>query len=354
MGGRPSVLDAGVDVYTGEEGDIFECVGHLDEGHSTMVVVFPGNPGVVKLYTHFVESLQLKLPGSTPVIAVGHLGHSAGRLWPGQRFTLEDQIQHKVRFMHWLKTRLPDTRFVLVGHSIGCYIALQTMKRCGDEIPFGPCVSVFPTLYQIGNQAGMLRFVVRPLVRHLTGWSVCGVLGCLPRSWRRRIAAKAWKQTFQAPGEEKEDEEGEEAMVDAGGESEQNEAEIALLSRHKEGYSATLDHVVDLLHVDFVLNVALMAHTEFQQVVAPDEDLMEEMHRRMICVYTSPDAWVPDEHADEMEGRRDTYQDGWPIVFRVPEESHIPHPFVMNHSMDTARIVAGLLLRHDPGLQPDQ
>ena len=32
---------------------------------------------------------------------------------------------------------------------------------------------------------------------------------------------------------------------------------------------------------------------------------------------------------------------GWPIVFRVPEESHIPHPFVMNHSMDTARIVAG-------------
>ena len=55
-------------------------------------------------------------------------------------------------------------------------------------------------------------------------------------------------------------------MVDAGGESEQNEAEIALLSRHKEGYSATLDHVVDLLHVDFVLNVALMAHTEFQQV----------------------------------------------------------------------------------------
>ena len=59
------------------------------------------------------------------VLTVGHLGHSAGRLWPGQRFTLEDQIQHKVRFMHWLKTRLPDTRFVLVGHSIGCYIALQ-------------------------------------------------------------------------------------------------------------------------------------------------------------------------------------------------------------------------------------
>lgn len=46
-------------------------------------------------------------------------------------FTVEGQIQHKVSF---IKKHLPtDVKVLLIGHSIGAYIVLETMDRLDSE-----------------------------------------------------------------------------------------------------------------------------------------------------------------------------------------------------------------------------
>ena len=47
-------------------------------------------------------------------------------------YGLSGQIEHKIAF---LRTHVPkETKLVLIGHSIGCYMCLQILKRA-PEIP---------------------------------------------------------------------------------------------------------------------------------------------------------------------------------------------------------------------------
>lgn len=48
----------------------------------------------------------------------------------GDVFGLDGQVEHKLAF---IRTHVPrETSLVLVGHSIGCYIILEMMKRSPD------------------------------------------------------------------------------------------------------------------------------------------------------------------------------------------------------------------------------
>uniref|UniRef100_A0A3P8ZQK2 Lipid droplet-associated hydrolase n=1 Tax=Esox lucius TaxID=8010 RepID=A0A3P8ZQK2_ESOLU len=61
----------------------------------------------------------------------------------GDVFGLNGQVEHKLAFLRDYVTR--DTRLVLVGHSIGCYIILEMMKR-DPELPVRKSVMLFPTI----------------------------------------------------------------------------------------------------------------------------------------------------------------------------------------------------------------
>ena len=53
---------------------------------------------------------------------VGHAGHGNAKQNNDKLFTLEDQIEHKAKF---LKTFPKETRFILMGHSIGSFMILK-------------------------------------------------------------------------------------------------------------------------------------------------------------------------------------------------------------------------------------
>jgi pimeloyl-ACP methyl ester carboxylesterase len=113
------------------------------------VVVFPGNPGIAGAYTLFLERLReewehraaLRRNGSAQFFAVSYAGHVAPPPTTGDkqpppsttttlaRFTLEQQIEHKLCFLR--QHVLPKTRkeLLLVGHSIGAHLALECAKR---------------------------------------------------------------------------------------------------------------------------------------------------------------------------------------------------------------------------------
>ena len=68
--------------------------------------------------------------GCVRIRAVSHLGHARGIYKPSY-YTLEDQVQHKVRF---LETKCNEGKIPLlvVGHSIGGYMAIEAVKRWAE------------------------------------------------------------------------------------------------------------------------------------------------------------------------------------------------------------------------------
>ena len=102
-----------------------------------MLLFIPGNPGLAHFYTGWLSSIQSHLP-STTVYALGHLGHSpssAAFAWtPKGAASLQDQVEHKVAFIdelsqtHDFGPGKDQTKLILLGHSIGCWIACEALK----------------------------------------------------------------------------------------------------------------------------------------------------------------------------------------------------------------------------------
>ncbi|XP_031435729.1 lipid droplet-associated hydrolase isoform X2 [Clupea harengus] len=119
-----------------------------------LFLVIPGNPGVVGFYKTFMQTLYQAFGQRHPVWAVSHAGHCNP---PGAMDMIEDpsvteardvfglngQIEHKLAF---LRKHVPrETRLVLLGHSIGCYIILDMMQR-DPGLKVLKSVLLFPTI----------------------------------------------------------------------------------------------------------------------------------------------------------------------------------------------------------------
>ncbi|KAJ8289515.1 hypothetical protein GJAV_G00002200 [Gymnothorax javanicus] len=125
--------------------------------HASPRVVFiliPGNPGVVLFYRTFMQTLHEAFGRRYPIWAVSHAGHCSApesmSMTGGPAheqiedvFGLNGQVEHKLAF---LREHVPrDAKLVLIGHSIGCYIILEMMKR-DPELQVVKSLLLFPTI----------------------------------------------------------------------------------------------------------------------------------------------------------------------------------------------------------------
>ncbi|XP_014878839.1 lipid droplet-associated hydrolase isoform X1 [Poecilia latipinna] len=149
------------------QSEFFFCSGAATEvlkvgsfqlsGEKVLLLLIPGNPGVVGFYESFMRTLHGLL--GRPVWAVSHAGHCAppdsmdlvedGAAAARQDvFGLDGQIRHKLAF---IQDRVPrGTRLVLVGHSIGCYMILEMMRR-SPELEVLKAVLLFPTIERMAQ-----------------------------------------------------------------------------------------------------------------------------------------------------------------------------------------------------------
>uniref|UniRef100_A0A3Q1E948 Lipid droplet-associated hydrolase n=1 Tax=Acanthochromis polyacanthus TaxID=80966 RepID=A0A3Q1E948_9TELE len=131
----------------------------LRSGHKVLFLIIPGNPGVVGFYKTFMQTLHMMFGYQYPVWAASHAGHCVpptsmdmvDDTYSAEEddvFGLNGQIEHKLAF---LRTHVPrETSLVLVGHSIGCYIILEMMKR-NPELKVLKAVMLFPTIERMAQ-----------------------------------------------------------------------------------------------------------------------------------------------------------------------------------------------------------
>ncbi|XP_071999747.1 lipid droplet-associated hydrolase isoform X3 [Engystomops pustulosus] len=123
-----------------------------------LFLIIPGNPGVVGFYKTFMQSLYCGFNSQYPVWAISHAGHCSPPTGMGMTdeldhqtedvFGLNGQIEHKLFF---LKQNVPsDVKLVLIGHSIGCYIILEMMRR-SPELKVLKSILLFPTIERMAQ-----------------------------------------------------------------------------------------------------------------------------------------------------------------------------------------------------------
>lgn len=120
------VEDRATEILVLASADDAEC---QTETSNRNVVVFPGNPGIPSYYKDFCVNLWELDEGENDVLALGWIGHSESLIYSEEVFTLQDQIKHSISFVEQ-HCAAQDCTVTLCGHSIGAYIALETMRKC--------------------------------------------------------------------------------------------------------------------------------------------------------------------------------------------------------------------------------
>ncbi|KAI8982153.1 hypothetical protein BDF20DRAFT_818806 [Mycotypha africana] len=210
----------------------------------TILLFIPGNPGLVEYYTSFLHGLH-KLVASPSFEIIGG-----------------NQIQHKVDCLDQLlkENGSNNVNFILMGHSIGSYIAAAVLKRRPHH-HISRVIALFPTLREIAltpNGVNITRLVNRIPA------TVFGITGSLI-SW------------FPPPFRQ--------ALVQW------------ITGQSGEGLQVTAHQ---LLQKSVLENAVTMAKFEMESVKELDHDFYMQHLDKFIMYYSANDKWAPKEHYDYM------------------------------------------------------
>uniref|UniRef100_A0A3P8WDC6 Lipid droplet-associated hydrolase n=1 Tax=Cynoglossus semilaevis TaxID=244447 RepID=A0A3P8WDC6_CYNSE len=147
-----------------------EVTGSKDEPRTEFIYCYGANTELLKF-----GSCRLQ-PGHKNLILIIPDGSSAVER---DVFGLVGQIEHKLAF---LKKHVPrETNLILIGHSIGCYIILEMMKK-DPELKVLRAVMLFPTIERMAQTPqGKVMTPVLCQLRYL-GYLPLFLLSLLPDS----------------------------------------------------------------------------------------------------------------------------------------------------------------------------
>ncbi|XP_037550694.1 lipid droplet-associated hydrolase [Nematolebias whitei] len=283
--------------------ELLTCgASHLFSEHKLLFLIIPGNPGVVGFYKTFMQTLHSS--SGHPVWALSHAGHcappysmdmveDASAAERDDVFGLNGQIEHKLAF---LRERVPrETGLVLVGHSIGCYIILEMIKR-NPELKVLKAIMLFPTIERMAQSPqGKVMTPVLCQMRYLAYLPVF-FFSLLPASLR------------------------------------------SFLVKLTLGHISSLDQCiippcVELLSGDCAANSIYMGGQEMKKVVERDNITIKKNLDKLIFYYGVVDHWCPVSYFHNIK------QDFPHGDFRLCEKG-FRHAFVLDAGREVAEMVA--------------
>lgn len=108
-------------------------------GHNSVLVFIPGNPGLVEFYTTYLNLIQKKYP-TLELFCMSHAGYDTLTEAIGNPFTLYDidfQIEHKYQILKLLILEKTENQksvdLFIMAHSFGCYVLPRTIRKLLDD-----------------------------------------------------------------------------------------------------------------------------------------------------------------------------------------------------------------------------
>ncbi|XP_053317042.1 lipid droplet-associated hydrolase [Spea bombifrons] len=265
--------------------------------------IVPGNPGIVGYYRTFMQWLYRGLNQKYPVWAVSHAGHCAppkGMDMIDDRdedqnediFGLNGQIEHKLCFLR--KNVPPDTKLVLIGHSIGCYIILEMMKRALN-LQVLRAVLLFPTIERMAQSPqGKIMTPLLCSLRYIV-YMPLYLLSFLPESLKASVVK-------------------------------------FILRGVKSVDESSVTASLSLFRVDCAANAMYMGSQEMVKVVERDNRTIKENLSKLFFYYGATDNWCPVQYYEDMKKE---FPEGSILLC----EKGIRHAFVLDSSKDVASMI---------------
>ncbi|KAJ3156834.1 hypothetical protein HDU86_003600 [Geranomyces michiganensis] len=271
----------------GEETEVLLIPRETGRPCRAVVVMIPGNPGLIQYYESFLQKLHEECDG-LDIVGAQHLGHSFA-VATRKTFSISDQIAHKLSLIEEVEKQWGRTTpIVLIGHSFGCYVNVQIMKARPDANVV-KIVQLFPTLHSmaITPQGKIISWAALPLVREIPALMISFLRVLLPTAplFRSLVARFTTNQS-----------------------------------------SRDLDVTINnLLHFRTVRNTLYLAHDEMRTITTWRPEDLKHIIGRCTFYYGTTDHWVPLHHAAMMT---ETFPEADVHVCR----DDLPHAFVMGYA----------------------
>ncbi|KAM6458904.1 lipid droplet-associated hydrolase isoform 2-T3 [Liasis olivaceus] len=209
-------------------------------------------------------------------------------------FGLHGQVEHKLNF---LRKNVPkDVKLVLIGHSIGCYIALKIMKHA-PELEILRTILLFPTIERMAHSPqGRLLTPLLCQLRYIL-YMPAYLLSLLPEKAKSFLVRCA-------------------------------------LHGQKSSNDVLVTTSVDMINMDCIANIMYLGSQEMRKVIDRDNSTIKQHLKKLIFYYGATDVWCPLQYYEEMKME---FPDG---DIRLCEKG-IHHAFVLDASREMAEMITG-------------
>ncbi|CAF5154208.1 unnamed protein product, partial [Rotaria sp. Silwood1] len=121
---------------------------------SKSIVIIPGNPGLGGFYIPFAHELYNLFNENISILIISQAGHSPPLKYC---FTLNEQIEHKIKTIEKVLPINKNHRLILIGHSIGAYMVLNMLDKFQNN--FDRAFFLFPTIERMNESNAGKRFI---------------------------------------------------------------------------------------------------------------------------------------------------------------------------------------------------
>ncbi|XP_028927830.1 lipid droplet-associated hydrolase isoform X3 [Ornithorhynchus anatinus] len=211
-------------------------------------------------------------------------------------FGLNGQVEHKLAF---LRNHVPkDRKLILIGHSIGCYVILEMMKRA-PHLQIVRSLLLFPTIERMAESPnGKIAVPLLCWLRYALYMPAYIVLKLLPESLRPRLARLLLRGLNINVNNE-----------------------------------ITVPASLTFLQMPCLANAAYLGSQEMRDVVKRDSVTIKENIKKLTFYYGAKDPWCPVEYFEDI---KKDFPEG---DIRLCEKG-FPHAFILHHSQEMADMVS--------------
>lgn len=307
----------------------------LSESNHPLLILIPGNPGLVDFYFTYLNLIQMKYP-TIEVLCISHAGFKSDIIEEDdiafKFFDLEFQVQHKIDIIKYfiLKENKPRDLYFL-SHSVGSYITQRVVHGLIYDLEIQNFINIkflgliCPTIIDIGqSNSGQLinkLFSLLPLVQ------IAVVFSTLLNFILPERVIKAVIRNF---------------VIDKPSSS--NDEELQSLEHSRIG-------AFKIFQTKNIIQQALhMANDEMKTILKDNDfndwffnDLLSKNNVTIWTYFAYSDHWVHDSTRDYILTRYHNSKNKR-LVFQVGDvEDSITHSFCVNKSVEFAEITCGRL-----------